>query len=64
MLCTGGRVSEGETYIILGTTVSGRATAAVIIAVSSGAGASHTTLGASANIDVRDRGDIRAAWGG
>lgn len=50
--------------IILRTTVSGRATAAIIVTVGSGAGASHTTLGASANIDVRDRGDIRAAWGG
>lgn len=62
-LAAGTAVDSLVLDIILRTTVSGRATAAVIITVGSGAGASHTTLRASANIDVRDRGDIRAAWG-
>ncbi|KAI4267106.1 MAG: hypothetical protein L6R38_008408 [Xanthoria sp. 2 TBL-2021] len=55
---------EGKTYVVLGTTMSGRATAAVEVSVGSGTGAFHTALGASANIYVGDLGGIGTAWAG
>ena len=58
---------KGKPYVVLRTTVSSRATAAVEVSVGSSTGASHTALAASADINVGDLGGIwtaRAGTGG
>ncbi|KAL8936286.1 MAG: hypothetical protein Q9216_005016, partial [Gyalolechia sp. 2 TL-2023] len=53
--------SSTRTYIVLGTTVASRATAAVEVTIRPGARAFHAALATSANINVRDLRGVRVA---
>jgi len=55
------RIGYGETHIVLGSTVSDRAAAAVEVGVLTCTGAAHATLSMATDVNVGNAGRVRVA---